>query len=462
MKNKYTYGLKGNAGHLFLIFVAFFLFIIGCEKDNFNDIIDSESKVEYFPVPGGSGNILVSEIKSDRVTLSWDSARDESTPSTELQYMVVTSPYDNIGDADDALVNGIISMAWKNSFSTHTVTGLEPGEIHYLNILVKDRDGFISAYSKVTVLTSIPASVKTPPVPGNSGILSAWENEINFHNFNLRWVSATDTETAERNLQYMVYYCKNDNIQSYSEAQSNCKKATPGWVLDISQFRIRNLEESVEYYVNVFVRDGDGMVSAYAGTSVTTKAPAIYLFAAGQYTGNLGGRVGADKKCRVFWDSNFSLHTINHIRAFITIDENDRINEFPDNFGVPGGFPIKSVSEITIAGSWNALFKGTLKESLNSAGVIENQSSSLSIFNRHRKLYGKKRYRPRICPYAINGWWSGYYYDTGKKYTCNGFTDGTADSEGQTGDPSKKNDKWLLIEEKTTCDTEKNLLCIGW
>jgi hypothetical protein len=129
--------------------------LAGCEKDNFNDIIDRESVIEDFPVPGNNGNILVSEIRSDRVTLSWESASDDNTSSSELRYIVITSLNDNISNVETAISNGTVSMAWTAGSSTHTVTGLDSGEIIYVNILVKDGDGYISAYTKVSVMTSL-------------------------------------------------------------------------------------------------------------------------------------------------------------------------------------------------------------------------------------------------------------------------------------------------------------------
>ncbi len=143
-----------RAVSIFLIYAVSFLLFTGCEKDNFNDIIDNESVLNNLPIPGNNGSILVSGILSDRVTLSWASAGDDSTPSAELQYMVVSSSSGNLNDTDSAVVNGTIAMSWTAGSSTHTVTGLTSGEIIYLNVLVKDGDGYISAYREVSVITA--------------------------------------------------------------------------------------------------------------------------------------------------------------------------------------------------------------------------------------------------------------------------------------------------------------------
>ncbi len=155
MRKNSVHGSTGNIINLLFILLASLLLFPGCEKDNFNDIINRESVIGNLPVPGNEGNILVSGIQSDRVTLSWESARDDSTPAGELLYMVVSSSLNNLKDADSAGMYGTIALSWTAGSSTHTVSGLSPGEIFYFNVLVKDGDGYISAYTGVSAMTAV-------------------------------------------------------------------------------------------------------------------------------------------------------------------------------------------------------------------------------------------------------------------------------------------------------------------
>lgn len=154
MRKNSVHGSTGNiTSLLFILFVSLLLFP-GCEKDSFNEIIERESVIDNLPVPGNEGSILVSGIQPDRVTLSWASARDDSTPAAELRYMVVSSSLNNLKDADSAELNGITAMPWTAGSSTYTVSGLSPGEIFYFNVLVKDGEGYVSAYTNISVMTA--------------------------------------------------------------------------------------------------------------------------------------------------------------------------------------------------------------------------------------------------------------------------------------------------------------------
>jgi hypothetical protein len=441
MKKNGTYriwGPGGGAVRFLLIFTASLMLLLGCENDKFNEIIKNESEIEDLPIPGNRGSVVVSNITSNKVTLSWDSARDENTPFTELQYMVVRSLYDNISDADTAMVNGTVAMEWTEGSYAYTVAGLDPGELFYFNILVKNRDELISAYSKVSILTSVssvPGLTGTAPVPGDSGLLAVLAAEINRHDFKLVWTKASDTETADADLQYRVYYSLSDDIRTYSQAEANGTQATPGWVLDISAFRIRGLVEGKLYYVNLFVRDGDGMISAYAGVSVTTLARFIYLFSAEGHKGNLGGRVGADKICRNYRNANFPLLPVTHVRAFISVSSGDRISNMTGNYGVPADVAIQRRGGSVIANNWKDLLDGSIQRKLN--------------------------YDTSSTP-SIQRWWSGSNSDGSvSSETCNGFTDDTSSYKGEIGDPNASDSSWISGSTRP-CADNRTLLCIGW
>ena len=59
----------------------------------------------------------------------------------------------------------------------------------------------------------------TLPVPGNSGTISF--HDVQFFSCTVNWSAATDNNTSQKNLQYMVVRSTALNITSVSDAEVN-------------------------------------------------------------------------------------------------------------------------------------------------------------------------------------------------------------------------------------------------
>lgn len=100
------------------------------------------------------------------------------------------------------------------------------------------------------------------PSPGNSGVLSA--SYLNSLSFVINWQKASDDNTPSSKLQYRVF-ASSTAFSSYSEAVSSADELTAGWTLDISSLQCTVPSGRNYQWCNVFVRDENDNVAAYAG-----------------------------------------------------------------------------------------------------------------------------------------------------------------------------------------------------
>ena len=76
-----------------------------------------------------------------------------------------------------------------------------------------------------------------------------------------------------------------------------------------------------------------------------------------KYTGNLGGRAGADQIAEVNLPDGLTGKTV---RAFISVDANDCIRNMPSNYNFPADIPIVNADAThTIATNWADLLDGS-------------------------------------------------------------------------------------------------------
>jgi len=104
------------------------------------------------PVPGSSGNIIISHITSNSLILTWSSASDDSTPAEELSYRIYYSTNSSIATTDEIQQNASPFTDWLKNTDTETINNL-PGSLtsYNFNIIVKDTAGNKTAYSMASV-----------------------------------------------------------------------------------------------------------------------------------------------------------------------------------------------------------------------------------------------------------------------------------------------------------------------
>jgi hypothetical protein len=233
-----------------------------------------------------------------------------------------------------------------------------------------------------------------------------------------------------------VYRSEADNISNYTCAENNGTQVTPGWTVDLESIDVTGLSAGTTYYFNVFVRDTDARISPYTTTSadIQDNSNSIYIFPAGLYTGNLGGRSGADTLCQNARDTIFSGLPVSNVRGFLTISSSDQIINMTINYGIPADEIILSPFDIQIAGNWADLTDETIDTTLAAAGIV------------------------------FTHWWTGsdgYGMWIDDSVTCNGFTNGTDSYEGKVG-AHDETDKGWLKKTNSSCDHVMPLLCAGW
>ena len=117
------------------------------------------------------------------------------------------------------------------------------------------------------------------------------------------------------------------------------------------------------------------VISCGGDDKSTTSITKIHMFGSGdnRYSGNLGGRSGADAIITANLPSSLSNVTIH---ALISIDETDCIANMPVTFNFPANVPIYGPDGVTlIADNWADLLDGSIKVTLEDAGVLGSSSS---------------------------------------------------------------------------------------
>ena len=93
------------------------------------------------PTPGGAGRVTKDNITATSCTLAWEAATDFGTEQNALQYQVVQST-----QSDPVL-------AWSPNTTAFTVTGLNAETSYSFTVSVKDEDGYIVDYNRVSIRT---------------------------------------------------------------------------------------------------------------------------------------------------------------------------------------------------------------------------------------------------------------------------------------------------------------------
>jgi hypothetical protein len=147
-------------------------------------------------------------------------------------------------------------------------------------------------------------------------------------------------------------------------------------------------------------------------------------------TGAFGGRAAGDTLCQAATTRPSGLL---QARAFVSVDASDAITGFPAKYGVPINLPIESPGSVVVAGNWTQLLGGSIRVTLNDAGV------------------------------AGGLWYSGSNSDgSARSSNCNGWTSSNPADVGATGDCLQTNTRWLDSLTPVTCNSNNVLLCIAF
>ncbi|MBN2535289.1 MAG: hypothetical protein JXB88_20585 [Spirochaetales bacterium] len=110
-------------------------------------------------------------------------------------------------------------------------------------------------------------TVYKPPAPGNSGTLSF--SGITEDSITVNWTKGDDDQTPQENLEYLVYYSINKNLNTVSSIEAN---GTPvgAYTQDINTLPVSGLSPDILYYFNIIVKDQNDYKTAYTMNSQNT------------------------------------------------------------------------------------------------------------------------------------------------------------------------------------------------
>ena len=162
---------------------------------------------------------IVSKTQNS-ISLRWTKATDLETPQSKLRYTVTwcKAPYvwdNNVRKIGDRLYDQ----------TSYTITGLSPNTTYDIYLYVRDEGGYENVYAKSTVTTLPAASTNTAPSIPNKTLTVT---KINARSISLAWQKATDKETAQDKLQYLVRAVteesSNENLRSRKSLKASSAK----------------------------------------------------------------------------------------------------------------------------------------------------------------------------------------------------------------------------------------------
>lgn len=218
-----------------------------------------------------NGALTVVSRTATTISVKWQKASDNESPAEELEYLVTwcVSPY--VWD------NKVRKMGeWIANTDSYTIKGLKPGTKYDIIVYVRDPQGADSMYAITTIDTLTKELPDNPPVIPNK-IVSI--DNIRAGSMTIRWQSATDQETARKDLKYYVVWTPGpDYADSNAKISSPIpdiinKKPRPGMRVPLksrnNSYTITGLFPNRSYKVTVLVSDGVN-TSAYSPLYATT------------------------------------------------------------------------------------------------------------------------------------------------------------------------------------------------
>lgn len=199
-------------------------------------------------------DITIVSKTNNSITIRWNKATDKESPQSQLQYTVTwcVAPYkwdNNVRKTGER----------KFDNSSYTITGLQPDTTYEIIVYVRDPDGYENCYARTKVTTLPHTAPNTAPYIPNKTVVI---NKINANSIELSWQKATDKETAQRNLRYMLTWTQGPTYDIGNRKQSPL-------FMDIDNYKITGLFPDTSYCIVVWVYDGQSF-SRYNNLYVTT------------------------------------------------------------------------------------------------------------------------------------------------------------------------------------------------
>jgi len=126
-----------------------------CMDESCVGTINEGCAADSFPDPGANGELQAEGLSAAQVTVIWVEAVDESTPAPSLRYQVFGSLVDNVGNPNDARMNGTPLTEHLFGVTRATVSVVSRVD-NYINVVVEDDMGNLAAYTTLTLRSDAP------------------------------------------------------------------------------------------------------------------------------------------------------------------------------------------------------------------------------------------------------------------------------------------------------------------
>ncbi|ERI85997.1 fibronectin type III domain protein [Bacteroides pyogenes F0041] len=203
-------------------------------------------------------DITITNKTKNSISICWNKATDKESPQSELMYTVTwcVAPY-----VWDNNIRKIGERKFDNS--SYTITGLKPNTTYEIIVYVRDPNGYENTYAR-TKVTTLPDAVPNiaPYIPNKVVVVS----RISTNSIELSWQKATDKETAQKDLRYVLTWTQ-------GPAYDNANRKQGPYLKDADTYKITGLFPNTSYHITVWVHDGEKF-SQYNSLHVTTASSA--------------------------------------------------------------------------------------------------------------------------------------------------------------------------------------------
>lgn len=219
--------------------------------------------------------LTIVSLTKNSVSLRWNKATDLETPQSKLRYTVTwcVKPY-----VWDNNVRKIGEAKYDNT--SYTITGLTPNTTYEIILYVRDEGGYENTYARTTITTPPDTVVDSAPTIPNKVVSIT---RINTTSLEISWQKATDKETAQKNLRYVVTWTPGPDYATSNRKQS-------AYMTDTTTYKITGLLPDQSYRISVYVYDGKNFsvynalyakTAKQAGASSTNNSASIKSFLSG-------------------------------------------------------------------------------------------------------------------------------------------------------------------------------------
>jgi len=103
------------------------------------------------PVPGNSGIITISNLKSTSLTLNWTKAQDDNSAQKNIEYRAYYATVSSITSPENVEANAIPVGEWEKEIEVKDITNLNDLTDYYFTILVRDEKGNTTIYNVIAL-----------------------------------------------------------------------------------------------------------------------------------------------------------------------------------------------------------------------------------------------------------------------------------------------------------------------